>query len=214
MKIYHYSKELYTSLEVGLKRLQLSRFEITKARLQAAKYFNPGAYFDHISFFFDPVPLNIIGDLFRGENDFWKNGNEIIEYTIDVDSLDKNITYFVAESPSQVKTLDAIEWVDTDEFLIAYLEKQSIASIACGETGHTLTGLKEQIKRYKGTTTKYYKEAIKRNDFKENITKYAANVPHLMLYPSSGNIEIASHRSVMVGSSVALEQAPNFLNWK
>lgn len=199
LKLYHYSKPLYHSLKTRTKSGVATAAEIQKGLDNAKTYNNPGSYHDHVSFFFDPVPLTTLAKLFKGKNDFWIAGNEIYEYTIDVDSLEPTILYSVVETPKQIEYLDKTEWIDTDEFLIHYCAEETKLKKQWGETGTGLAGLKRQINIYKGKTESFYVAASKRDDFVENIKKYAACVPHLMLYPLSGEIKIESTATAVVG---------------
>lgn len=52
---------------------------------------------------------------------------------------------------------------------------------------------------YKGEISSYFLKASKRKDFSEFSMLYAASVPHLMLYPSSGIIEIDSITKITIG---------------
>lgn len=163
---------------------------------------SPGSYTDHISFFFDPIPSDIIGNLYKGLNDVWKNGNILIEHITDTRMLESEILFSLVESPADVSSLDSIDWVDTDEFLLEYKIKKEARKRNSGETGNGILNLENQIKKYKGSTTKAYIAASKRKDFLENITKYAASVPHLMLYPKRGFIEIEYINKVVIGSNI------------
>ena len=51
--------------------------------------------------------------------------------------------------------------------------------------------------------------ASKRKDFDENITKYVASVPYLMIYPSKGEIMIESTERVTVGNKPSTESYKN-----
>jgi hypothetical protein len=199
MLLYHYSKELFPFLLTRRYSNKLSSKELKDGLEQSTIRCEPAPYYDHISFFFDKVPLKIIGDLFKGKNDFWKNGNKIYEYTIDTDSLSNNLKYFITETPSQVKKLDETEWVDTDEFFREYMKEKRRLAEKNHEIGKGQSELEKQIQKYQGQTEAYYINASKRDDFDDNITKYAASVPHVMLYPEHGKVFYVSKKLVEVG---------------
>lgn len=200
MLLYHYSTQLYPFLLTKHQSSKLSSKEIEEGLEEAKIICLPGPYYDHISFFFDKVPLKIIGNLFKGKNDFWKNGNEIYEYIIDTASLSNNIKYFITETPSQIKKLDETDWIDSDEFFQQYMKEKKRMAEANNEIGESRSELEKQIKKYKGKTEAYYIQASKRDDFDENITKYAAYVPHVMLYPEHGKVTYITYSLVKVGS--------------
>ena len=221
MKLYHYAKDLYPILKNRIKSGAADDKEIKEQMAWNKETEGPGIYNAHISFFIDPLPLALLSKIFGEGHHTWFNGNELYEYTVDVDSLDKDIVYDLVESPMAVKTLDETDWVDTDEFLIAYKKKLYNLKRSAGETGNTLSGLKSQLSKYKGKTKDFYIAASERNDFKENFNKYAANVPHVMLYPESGTVKIESVNAVKVGSDnrkqlkVTLESliVPSWSKW-
>jgi hypothetical protein len=217
MKLYHYSKDRYSILMTRAKSGKCTKSELAEAIRISKEYSRVGSYNDHISFFFDPIPLDTVAKIFKGKNDFWIKDNEIFEYVIDTKSLDKNILFEVVETPNDIKTLDATDWIDTDEFLIEYLAKKSEMKKHLGETGTGISNLDKQILKYSGRTDEFYNAASKRKDFEYNITKYAASVPHVMIYPKEGSIKYESVDKVIVGTSrrkiLAVESLPQWRKW-
>ena len=204
MKLYHYSKDLYVVLMSGNKSGKFSKKEMLENTKWANDTHRPGPYGDSISFFFDPIPADIIGKLYNGGNDFWIDGNTIYEYIIDTSQLEHNILFSLVESPTDVSDLDNTKWIDTDEFLRSYIAAKEDKKRKNGETSTGIVNLEKQIRKYIGTTKKSYINASKRPDFKENITKYAANVPHLMLYPKHGVIGIESINTLTISSDIRM----------
>lgn len=221
MKLYHYSKDLYTILKNRLKIGSSTDKEDLEQKEWNKKTNGPGVYNGSISFFIDPLPLELLGRIYGKGHHTWFDGNELYEYVIDTDALDKDITYSVVETPMAVKMLDETEWVDTDEFLIEYKKKLNALKVSAGETGNSRSKLETELSKYKDKTRSFYLEASRRSDFKEHFDKYAANVPHVMLYPDSGAISIESVNMVKVGSNsrrpikVALEslEIPSWAKW-
>jgi hypothetical protein len=202
MKLYHYSKDLYSRLESRLFRSVSDKKELEEQITWNKEVNGPGIYDASISLFIDPVPLSLLGRLFGEGHHTWFNGNELYEYVIDVDSLGNDFIYNIVETPSDVKLLDETDWVDTDEFFIEYKNKLNTIKRSTGEIGSTLSGLKHQLAKYKGMTKDFYIIARKRSDAEEHFNKYAANVPHVMLYPKKGIINIESVNMVIVGSEI------------
>jgi hypothetical protein len=204
MLLYHYgpgNTKYNTLLTKRLSDKKLSKEEIKEAEDLARLTSRLGPYIDHISFFMDPIPFDIIGDLFKDSNHHvWFNSNTLYEYRVDFLSLEKNIKYEVVETPNDVKILDATNWIDTDDFFYDYMLKKYKRKRNDGEVGKFRLFLEDQVKKYQGTIRDYYLKAVKRKDFKEgNDKKYAANVPHLMLYPSNGEIMYQSSRQITIG---------------
>jgi hypothetical protein len=198
--IYHYSKEKYSSLLTRRKAGTLSREELAQADADAKKYYSVGSYNDQISFFFDRPPIDILPTLYKGQNDFWKEGNEVYEYTVPVEGLGKHIKYFTTETPEAVKLMDRTDWSDeSDENTVAYYKKKRELLERLGHIGVGMDGLKREIDKFEGKTRYYYLAASKRYDFDDNIKKYAANVPHLMLYPPSGEIHFTKVVKLVIG---------------
>jgi len=103
MKLYHYAKDLYPILKNRLKSGAADDKEIEEQMAWNKEIGGPGIYNAHISFFIDPLPLVLLGKIFDERHHTWFNGNELYEYIVDVDSLDKNIVYDIVESPMAVK---------------------------------------------------------------------------------------------------------------
>ena len=221
MNIYHYSKELYDILKTRAKSGAADDKEILEQIEWNKKTDTAGLYSEHISFFFDPLPLSLLANIFGEGHHTWFKGNELYEYIINVDSLDKDIVYDIVETPLAINLLDKTEWVNTDEFLFEYKRNLNKLKRQSGEIGNNLSGLKSQISKYKGKTKNFYIAASERIDFKDNFNKYAANVPHVMVYPKSGTVNIELINQVIVGtdsrkhlkiSQESLDK-PNWTTW-
>lgn len=200
-KLYHYSSSFYTAIRTRRNQRICTPEQLEQGIVKAKRLGSPGSYHDHVSFFFDPLPLEKMGNIFRGLNPFWKNGNEIFEYVVDVSDLDKDIVFYISETPDEIRLLDNTEWVYTDEFREKYLIEQNIRMKKNGEIGQGLTNFLKQVSKYKGKTTHYYELASRRPTFEEEAMRYASCVPHAMLYPKSGAIHCESIQACVVGSS-------------
>ena len=199
MKLYHYSKPLYEAIRTKANLGIATQEEIIKENEWSKLVNSPGSYHDHVSFFFDPLPLKTLAKIFHGANEFWINGNKIYEYIIDIRVLNSDILFYITESPYQVETLSKTDWVYTDEFKIKYMRNKHKEMKEMGEIGNGIKNLETQINKYKGKTEDYYLKASKQYDFEDNIKKYAASVPHVMLYPSGGSIKIETTSKCIVG---------------
>lgn len=68
-----------------------------------------------------------------------------------------------------------------------------------GELGRSKTKLLRQMRLNKGKISNYFEKAFRSTDFEDNREKYAANVPHLMLYPKVGMAKVSAIKKVVLG---------------
>lgn len=205
MKLYHYSQDFWPELKTRRVSGIASNDEIRKADQSAVQKESHGSYIDHISFFFDPIPAKLLGELFGSEHRAWFKGNELYEYVIDVDSLEAAIPYHVVESLRRTEFMDRFveehNWVEDDPVLLKrYLGELKRLEVKWGEFDKGLNHLKAQIKLNEGQTAENYLAASKREDFADGKHRYASNVPHLMLYPSGGIVAWETVNKVVIGS--------------
>lgn len=202
MKLYHYSKKRYDVLKSRRVQGVCTKEEIEEAEKFALQYSSGGPYIDSLSLFFDPIPYILLPKIFKNGHHTWVKGNELFEYVINVDSLEKNINYYVTETPDDLKDLDKIDdnkWENDPNYSVEYFKHKFKRKQSTGEIGTSLSKLKDQIKIYAGGTEQSYIAASKRSDFIDNQNKYAASVPHVMVYPSNGIINIESTRKIKMG---------------
>lgn len=205
MKLYHYSKEQYDTLKTKRASGKATPEEIKRAENEARRILMPGAtYVDHISFFFDPIPSEILGKLYGAGHPVWFNGNELYQYEVYVEKLPEKILYEVVESEREMAALDKFvkdnNWVEDDPVLLRKWFSFIInEKIRWGEYGNDLGKLFLQVRNNQHNTTTNFMKAVQREDFKENFTKYAASVPHLMCYPATGEIQYEIMSRVTIG---------------
>lgn len=203
MKLFHYSNRQFDVLKS--KRLTTATSEeIRESEKQRDRHGFIGAYVDHISFFFDPIPSKTLSDIFKYDHHTWFTGNVLYEHVIDVDQFEQDIGYSVVESRKKTAFMDEFirkhNWIDDDPVLLKkYLKELNRLSKQWGEVGHGLSNLKLQIKKNIGTTERAYIEASRRPDFEEGKQRYATNVPHLMIYPKSGKASISEINRLTIG---------------
>lgn len=195
MKLYHYSDTHYDVL--------LTRRMTGQAAPEGVKVSDD--YLDHISFFFDPIPSKILPEVFSKGHPFWYTGHRIYEHIIDVNELEDGIRFHVVESLMKTKLLDEFSeehnWVDDDPILLRKWENLIAGeTLKAGEAGRSRTRLKIQISKNTGITASCFIAASQRDDFHYGYNKYAANVPHLMLYPEGGKIIVREVNELKIGS--------------
>lgn len=195
MKLYHYSTSQFAELQ-SRRKSGLPIPEVVKTS---------DDYLDHISFFFDPIPSKILPEIFSKGHPFWFAGHRIYEHVIEVNELDDHIRFHVVESLNKTKLMDECveewNWVDDNPQLLKQWNLLiDHMQLKWGEVGETRTKLKEQIRKNVGYTQSCFILAGQRYDFQDGYNKYAANVPHLMLYPDSGIIVIREVYELKIGS--------------
>lgn len=212
MKLYHYAANPFEYLKT--KRLQggMTADQIKEAEVRSQRLGTIAPYIDHISFFFDPLPMTLLAEIFKVNGKYkephrvWVKGNVLYEHVIETDSLDPHCLWEVVESLKSIAFFDDFvekhNWVDDDPAILKlYLEKAKENAIAWGERGNGLPGLMRQIKANQNVTEKAYQAAWRRQDFAENRMKYAASVPHLMFYPRGGEVPVSQINKVTVGNA-------------
>lgn len=205
MKLYHYSADQYNTLLTKRKAGNASAEEIAKAEKEARRILMPGAsYVDHISFFFEPIPAEILGKLYGKNHPVWVDGRELYEYEVDPLKLPERVLYEVVESAREVEELDRFSkehnWVEDDPALLKKWFTHILAQkVKWGEYGNDKSKLLLQIKKHQGRLASDFLSAVQREDFKNNFTKYAASVPHLMLYPPTGEVQYDTMSLVVIG---------------
>ncbi len=197
--LYHYSAAKFDSIMSKVKQGGLTSDDLKEEERIAKFRGGLNRYSDGCYLLFDPAPLDIIGDLFAGRNATWLNGKRLWEYKVSLDDIQDDIVYDVFESPAATKFMDEVEWVEDDKFKKDYFRRKAALKHKLEETGKGKEKLTKQIQLFQGTTRDMYIAASKRADFDENSTKYAACVPHVGLYPSTGELKVASRRLVVVG---------------
>ena len=70
MYLYHYSDKLFDRLLTKRKQ------GVTDDENKLEKY----AYLDHISFFLEPIPLDILPSIHKNKHPFYVEGKELNEY--------------------------------------------------------------------------------------------------------------------------------------
>lgn len=198
LKLYHYSKDKYDELKTKELTTPMSREERQRA-IERAKFTRyPGPYYQHISFFFEPVPLDIIGKIFNNEHPFWYPGNEIFEYEVDISKL-SSFSYHIVESKICLDEFYSLDYGDDDDFdAVKYYRVLDELQRKAHERGHGVTDFLKGRKAQLGQTRKMYEKLPKRPNWNEIRDKYAATVPHVMIYPIGGLIRIDKTTPVKV----------------
>lgn len=172
MKLYHYSKhllpDLKTLLQQGISEERKLEIEaLSKAR--GAKF----PYYDHISFFVDPVPLDIIHTLFPKNHPAWAYGTKLYQYEINTGDIDLKYFTMIESNVDQWLNPFYVDWLGG-----VHSRTKSFVKKLIGENGYTLEALEKAITPYVGKT----RAAYLKGDRSLSL-QYAPDVPHVMIYP-------------------------------
>lgn len=189
--IYHYSTQKFDTIESLVNRGMVTN--------------NSDAfqYGKNISFFMEPIPENI-ATLLHHKHAFWKKGTVVWEYVIDLNSLPDDINFYLAESPEKTELIYVKQdWdvAENDPHLIRQFKSEiAETELKLGYRGSGLSKLKRLCGKFStGITEAYKKLYILSSENPEDnlLVKYAATVPHLMLYPKADEtIEFTTARQV------------------
>lgn len=186
MKLYHYSKERFS-------RLETKGYQETGHGSKGLSFTNL-PYNCHISFFTEPLSLGVVSAAFNGEHAFWKPGAVLYRHEVNVKDCFPGI-FKIVESEEITNyyyddsiDLDAAAW---DEFVLKNLVK-------LGYIGKKEVELNRAIDKLKGATDRAYRKLPERPNYESLKGKYAATVPHVMLYPENGYVNVSSSMKVTI----------------
>lgn len=187
---YHYSVERYDVLKSQVLQGKIPRDN------------NPMQYGKNISLFFEPIPLNL-PEILHNAHDFWRSGNRVWCHEILAKDIPSNIIYKVTESPEKTELLyqkqDWSKVINSPETKDRYL-----AEIRLMEEKHKYVGkgrveFLRASERFRSGIEGYYRamyELHLKNPEDKLIEKYAACVPHAMIYPDMTPLRVS--KSYMV----------------
>lgn len=174
-KLYHYATEQFDILQ-------------TKARQSGVMEKDAFAYNNSISFFFEPIPLSV-PKLLNHEHKFWKRGTRVYQHVIDLDTLPFDLAWFIAETPDVTEKIYSMNW--DDEKQIAN-NRKVIEDIRNGTwRGKGLREFETKSKPFVSGIKEAFQNLYQLhvdNPDDDLLKKYAACVPHAMLY--LGQVEV------------------------
>jgi len=201
--LYHYSKEHYPQL-LTLEQQKVLDPKVRQDAQDAARFRGDlFPYYQHVSFFLDPVPLDLVGEMFPKDHQAWVNGNELWQYSVDPTTMSIK-GWVLTEAPLQNFLLDVLPWFDNRTYKRGYFKMLKLGRVLTQSEGSDLSGLVKCIDRYKGRTRAAYEKLKDSKDFEELKYKYAATVPHLMIYTDSP-LTYQHAEQVTVGHTASLE---------
>lgn len=199
IKLFHYSAEYRPVLKTLLAQRLVTLEQAVQYNKWAAATNDVLGYHKHISFFIAQHPVEDIAQFYPDGHPVWFKGNNLVEHVVEIE-VGSKVLYKMVETKLCTDMLDSSDWSDTsDEFLIAYKQRQFAMQRKVGEIGRRSSMLQRQIQLNSGDVYPALKRVSKRSDYDEIKDKYAATVPHVMIYPFDGSMAVASHRVVTVG---------------
>ena len=192
MLLYHYATKKFETLKTKQAQGIVTPKDMNES-LDVCKEFydsygvrKPGNYYEHISFFFDKIPDDITR-FFPHNHEIWRKGNVIYEHVVDLSKCE-HFMYEVVEFPEKTKlryddSLNPAQYVH--ELGKVYRAKKYI-----GKNIKELTAIVKSEDLVK-EQNRYFEKLLIRSDYKEISQKYAASVPHVMLYPAEGVMEVS-----------------------
>jgi hypothetical protein len=181
MVLYHYSKQLFNELKTS-SALHRKPEELTKINKLIEKH--TSKYSDHISLFLEPVPLNILGTIYKGVgHDIWYTGSKLYEYQVNIDNL-PYFKYNLMETPFEIELLedDRYEDLSLEEYIdLLYRKKKELHLV-----GDNVKEFKRQVALFTGLTQKKFTKLRDNPNWDKLKLLYAPTIPHVMLYPKGG----------------------------
>lgn len=188
MKLYHYNTSCLDVLSSQVQRgLVKDNGDIWQ-------------YGKNLSFFIKELPINL-PEVLNNKHKFWTKGAQIWCHVIETDKLPKVINYRVVETPEKTKLLYELQdWSRAEgnpELVSMYMKQIEDMEKTNGYIGRSRNGLVRALNKFSNmNTADYYKRMSVLNSlYPEDklMDKYAACVPHLMIYPTTSIPIVSSH---------------------
>lgn len=205
MKLYHYANKIHSPLLTRNAQGNVSRKDYQKSLEEAKRNVEPGSYYDHVSFFFEPIPLKEIGDIFEGtSHPVWNNGQELYEHIIDSSQLPADMFYQVVETPLLQKFWGDknLSSLDSDLIWDNALKQAKELQIKHKEWGTNVADLVNVGMGLEKGILDYYRKSKEGDGWESNQKRYAADVPHVMIYSKGGTFPVVEVNKVKIGSSI------------
>lgn len=191
MKLYHYSvtefNELKSKIAQGIK---------------GAGDHGIKGYSSSISFFLEPIPLDI-AEILHHEHDFWVSGRELYQHVIDTNDLPLDVDFVLTETPDKTRLLyEEQDWSKAEgnpELVKQYKQEIEDLEKKKGYRGNGRMKLVQVCRPFTKGISKYYQEMYKLHcKYPEDnlIGKYAATVPHLMVYVGKNSIRVSGVKKI------------------
>ena len=198
MKLYHYAVTKLPMIKSKGAQGIVSKLEMKEADRLAKEMEEVGPYYQHLSFFFDPIPRNIAKIFGKGHN-FWFEGNVIYEHVVDADDLIP-FKWHLMEMQETINLADTMVWgegVSREQRRLQIRELNKHDRLK-GFMGENLESMEEAIEELDIVTIEAFIAERKRDKNRESFQQYAAGVPHLMIYPENGMVKPRSVKELIL----------------
>lgn len=191
MKLYHYSATEFSEL----------KSKIAQGIKNAGDHGIKG-YASSISFFLEPIPLDI-AEILHHEHDFWVSGRDLYQHEVDSNDLPLDVDFVLTETPDKTKLLyEEQDWSKAEgnpELVKQYKQEIEDLEKKKGYRGKGRLKLVKVCRPFSKNISDHYKQMYKLNAKhpEDNlINKYAACVPHLMIYVGRDAIKISEVKKI------------------
>ena len=212
MKLYHYSTEKHKkllTLEIQNKVSAQWLEDEDNARMFRFENYR---YSQHVSFFFEPIPADVLGSIYPENHKAWRTGNTLYEHIVDTDDIHL-MEYRVVESPWRNLFYDFVPWLDNSFYKRMYFKVRNGWSLLAGEIGVTHDALHKATRKHIGHLKEEFVNAGNRDDFDDFSHQYAALVTHVMVYTDKA-IPVKSIKKITIKNlKDGLESQFKYLDW-
>lgn len=193
MQLYHYSTTEYPEL------LSRTAQGIQEEKRDAHKH-TGYHYNDSISLFFEPIPLNL-PTILHHEHKFWKSGAELYQHVVDSNALPVDILFRIVETPDITELLYTQDWdkikqlneKEGEALKQKYLKEIKDRKNKMGYDDKGRIAFVRLARMFNRGIRNFYAEMYRLNKKYPDdglMDKYAATVPHAMIYPGTTPIRV------------------------
>lgn len=177
--LYHYANQPHALLQTLKRRGIKPTFIRSESKEEV-----PGEYGEHISFFVDPVPVVVMGRVYGKDHPVWYPGSRLYEHRVSLSELGK-FSYHFVETPEKVLMLFDDQIGDAE-----YWRRLNRINAEKAYIGNSLNQFTRVYDSFKGTTESRILRAPTYPHWERSRLKYAACVPHVMIYPAKGELMV------------------------
>jgi len=196
--LYHYSKEKQPILQTLNKQKELDKTsERMEERSGKTDPLGRGLdYSDQISFFFEPIPMDLIREKMP-EN--IRYNPKVYEYKVKIQNLEENIVFQIVIAPFELIVIRTLGRIFSNEKLFKKFLKNYAKLSKVLYTKKGINDLLKIQKQYEGYTLEGFQDWLnsknpRRIEYRKK--NYQAGIIHVKLYPESGEIKIESRRKI------------------
>lgn len=190
IKLYHYNEVKFDILKTFEKQGKVTKEEIRKESLKTKTTVRPGAYYQHISFFLLPINVKDIAATYRSDHFFWYSGNKLVEHVVLLDDIN-DFKYEFVETPEKTKL-----YYDDSIGHEEYYKLVDELNVSKKYIGNSKRDFSKAYNSLINEIKPAYEALKNRSNWDIIKTKYAATIPHVMIYPKEGTIKIHETKQI------------------